>query len=70
MDFSENEEHLMIRELVRDFAETTLTPTIEHRDETQTAPLEEWQEFVELARAHGPGGDRRSQRGWSQRPDP
>lgn len=48
MDFSENEEHLMIRELVRDFAETTLTPTIEHRDETQTAPLEEWQEFVEL----------------------
>lgn len=48
MDFSENEEHLMIRELVRDFAETVLAPTVEHRDETQTAPLEEWQEFVDL----------------------
>ena len=48
MDFTENEEHQMIRELVRDFAESTLTPTIEHRDKTQTPPIEEWQEFVEL----------------------
>ncbi len=38
----------MIRELVRDFAETILTPTIMHRDNTQTAPIEEWQSFVDL----------------------
>ena len=52
MDFDESEEHQMIRELVRDFAETTLAATIEHRDDNQIAPTSEWQEFVELG-LHG-----------------
>ena len=38
MDFSESEEQQMIRELVRDFAETVLMPTVEHRDSSQTPP--------------------------------
>ena len=45
MDFAETDEQQMIRELVRDFAESVLAPTIEHRDENQIAPSEEWLEF-------------------------
>lgn len=37
----------MIREMVRDFAETVLAPTIEHRDQTQTPPSAEWEQFLE-----------------------
>ena len=48
MQFAEAEEHTMIREMVREFAETVLTPTIEHRDANQIPPSEEWQEFLEL----------------------
>ena len=47
MDFAETDEQQMIRELVRDFAETVLAPTIEHRDENQIAPSAEWLEFIE-----------------------
>ena len=47
MDFAETDEQQMIRELVRDFAESVLAPTIEHRDENQIAPSEEWLEFIE-----------------------
>ncbi len=47
MDFAETDEQQMIRELVRDFAESVLAPTIEHRDENQIAPSEEWLEFLE-----------------------
>ena len=47
MNFAENDEQQMIRELVRDFAETVLAPTVEHRDKTQTPPSEEWQSFLE-----------------------
>jgi alkylation response protein AidB-like acyl-CoA dehydrogenase len=47
MNFAENDEQQMIRELVRDFAETVLAPTAEHRDQTQTPPSEEWQAFLE-----------------------
>ena len=47
MDCAETDEQQMIRELVRDFAESVLTPTIEHRDEHQIAPSAEWQEFLE-----------------------
>ena len=42
----------MIRELVRDFAESTLAATISKRDDEQIAPTSEWQEFVELG-LHG-----------------
>jgi len=47
MDYAETDEQQMIRELVRDFAETVLMPTIEHRDENQIAPSAEWEEFLE-----------------------
>ena len=47
MDYAETDEQQMIRELVRDFAESVLTPTIEHRDENQIAPSAEWEEFLE-----------------------
>jgi len=47
MDYAETDEQQMIRELVRDFAESVLTPTIEHRDEHQIAPSAEWLEFLE-----------------------
>ncbi len=48
MDFSETDEQQMIRELVRDWAEEVLTPTIEERDRDQKPPSEEWQKFCEL----------------------
>tara|TARA_B100001996_G_scaffold341728_1_gene295933 strand:- start:2378 stop:3547 length:1170 start_codon:yes stop_codon:yes gene_type:complete len=47
MNFAENDEQQMIRELVRDFAETTLSPTAEHRDQNQNPPSEEWEAFLE-----------------------
>jgi len=47
MNFAENDEQQMIREMVRDFAETVLAPTVEHRDKTQTPPSEEWESFIE-----------------------
>ena len=47
MNFAENDEQQMIRELVRDFAETTLSPTAEHRDQNQIPPSEEWEAFIE-----------------------
>ena len=38
----------MIRELVRDFAESVLKPTLLERDRAQEPPLDEWKEFTEL----------------------
>tara|TARA_B100000459_G_scaffold118286_1_gene71064 strand:- start:935 stop:2104 length:1170 start_codon:yes stop_codon:yes gene_type:complete len=48
MDYAETDEQQMIRELVRDFAESVLEPTIEHRDENQIAPSAEWEQFLEF----------------------
>lgn len=48
VDFSESEEQTMIREMVRDWAETVLPPTIGHRDKNQIAPTQEWISFCEL----------------------
>ena len=48
MRFNETEEQSMIRELVRDFAETVLQPTVEHRDANQIAPSEEWKAFLDF----------------------
>jgi len=39
MQFEETDEQQMIREMVRDFAESVLPPTIEHRDANQV-PLQ------------------------------
>ena len=47
MRFEETDEQQMIRELVRDFAETILPPTIEHRDANQIPPAEEWAQFLD-----------------------
>ena len=48
MDYAETDEQQMIRELVRDFAESVLAPTVEHRDQNQIPPSAEWQEFLEF----------------------
>jgi len=47
MDYGETEEQQMIREMVRDFAESVLSLTVEHRDQQQIPPSEEWQQFIE-----------------------
>ena len=47
MDFQETDEQTMIREMVRDFAESVLPPTIENRDKNQIAPIDEWKRFCE-----------------------
>ena len=47
MRFEETDEQQMIREMVRDFAESVLPPTIEHRDANQIPPAEEWAQFIE-----------------------
>ena len=48
MDYAETDEQQMIRELVRDFAESVLAPTVEHRDQNQIPPAAEWQEFLDF----------------------
>jgi butyryl-CoA dehydrogenase len=48
VDFEQSEEQHMVRDLVRDWAQAELTPTIEVRDKQQQAPVEEWQRFCEL----------------------
>lgn len=40
MDFSLTEEHIMIRDAARDFAQTELLPGVIERDNTQTFPDE------------------------------
>jgi alkylation response protein AidB-like acyl-CoA dehydrogenase len=41
MDFTLTEEHKMIRDAARDFAQTELLPAVIERDETQTFPSEQ-----------------------------
>ena len=53
MDFSETEEQGMIREMVRDFAESVLAPTCLERDRAQQAPLDEWAAFCEQSGLQG-----------------
>jgi len=47
MDFRETDEQTMIREMVRDFAESVLPPTIKERDKHQIPPTEEWKRFCD-----------------------
>tara|TARA_B000000565_G_scaffold25186_1_gene17223 strand:- start:559 stop:1734 length:1176 start_codon:yes stop_codon:yes gene_type:complete len=47
MDFKETEEQTMIRDLVRDFAESVLAPTALERDRHQKPPTAEWSQFIE-----------------------
>ena len=48
MNFQETDEQQMIREMVRDFADTVLAPTVEHRAKHQIPPSEAWESFMEF----------------------
>lgn len=48
MDFSLSEEHQMIRQAARDFAQNELLPGVIERDETQTFPAEQIKKLGEL----------------------
>jgi len=48
MDFSLSEEHLMIQQAARDFAQNELLPGVIERDETQTFPKEQMKKLGEL----------------------
>ena len=48
MDFHLSEEHRMIRNAARDFAQTQLLPGVIERDENQTFPLEQIKKLSEL----------------------
>ena len=47
MDFQETEEQMMIREMVRDFAENVLSATVSSRDASQSPPNDEWKQFID-----------------------
>ena len=48
MDFAETEDQVMIRDMVRDFAESVAAPTCHQRDKDQKPPIEEFKKFAEL----------------------
>ena len=48
MDFAETEDQIMIRDMVRDFAETVAGPTCHQRDKEQKPPIDEFKQFAEL----------------------
>ncbi len=48
MDFAETEDQKMIRDMVRDFAETVAGPTCNQRDKEQKPPIDEFKQFAEL----------------------
>ncbi|MCL1983622.1 MAG: acyl-CoA dehydrogenase [Clostridiales bacterium] len=51
MNFDLNEDHLMMREMVRNFAEQEIAPGIEERDELEEFPEELWKKCGELGLA-------------------
>lgn len=48
MDFSLSEEHLMIQEAARDFAQAELLPNVIERDDAQKFPIEQVKKMAEL----------------------
>ena len=48
MDFAETDEQTMIRDMVRDFAETVAGPSCRQRDKEQRPPIDEFKEFAGL----------------------
>ena len=48
MNFELTEEHKMIRDAARDFAQTELLPGVIERDESQTFPAEQIKKLGEL----------------------
>jgi alkylation response protein AidB-like acyl-CoA dehydrogenase len=51
MNFELNEDHVMMRKMVRDFAETEAGPGAEERDENEEFPMELWKQCGELGLA-------------------
>ncbi|MHB1652038.1 MAG: acyl-CoA dehydrogenase [Desulfitobacteriaceae bacterium] len=51
MIFELNEDHIMMRKMVRDFAEKECGPGAEERDEKETFPREIWKKLAELGLA-------------------
>lgn len=51
MNFDFTEEHVMLRKMVRDFADTEVQPGAEERDENEEFPTELWQQCVDLGLA-------------------
>jgi alkylation response protein AidB-like acyl-CoA dehydrogenase len=51
MDFELNDDHRMMRKMVRDFAEAEAGPGAEQRDENEEFPLELWKQCGELGLA-------------------
>ena len=49
MDFAETEEQQMIRDMVRDFAESVAAPTATERDREQRPPVAEFKDFAASA---------------------
>tara|TARA_B110000438_G_scaffold8413_1_gene8263 strand:- start:4931 stop:6100 length:1170 start_codon:yes stop_codon:yes gene_type:complete len=48
MDFAETDDQTMIRDMVRDFAETVAGPSCHKRDKEQIPPIDEFKQFAEL----------------------
>ena len=48
MDFSETDDQTMIRDMVRNFAETVAGPSCHKRDKEQIPPIDEFKQFAEL----------------------
>ena len=48
MDFSETDDQTMIRDMVRNFAETVASPSCHKRDKEQIPPIDEFKQFAEL----------------------
>ena len=48
MDFAETDDQTMIRDMVRDFAETIAGPSCHKRDKEQIPPIDEFKQFAEL----------------------
>ncbi len=51
MNFEYSEDHIMMRKMVRDFAEQQVAPGSEERDEKEEFPLELWNQCAELGLA-------------------
>ena len=49
MDFNLSEEHLMIQQAARDFAQAELLPGVIERDEHSTFPAEQVKKWLNLA---------------------
>ena len=52
MDFAETEDQIMIRDMVRDFAETVASPTCHQRDKEQKPPIDEFKQFAEAIKKY------------------